>query len=347
MKILVTGGFGYIGAVMIQKLAEHGIKSIVYDKGLFCNDFITEQVGSIPSKVIYKEINDISVDDLNDVDAVFHLAAISNDPCAELSVEDTMRVNVNGTIAVANACIKAGIPLYYASTASVYGQKEWACVTEDEPQLNPQSTYGRSKVKAEEALLELSYNNPGFNPIIFRQSTVYGYSPRMRYDLVVNTFFKDAMLYKQIHVFGGGEVFRPLVSVDDIANAYITAIQIQKDLKRPEIINLVHENYYILSLAFLMQDLLYTNHNIKAEVIIDRTQSKDSRNYAISDVKACNLGIYCPISIEYALDNMMYHWQQGHCADFDNPIYYNHRYTKLLQQIQQYIKNIPAWETIP
>ena len=102
----------------------------------------------------------------------------------------------------------------------------------------------------------------------------------MRYDLVVNTFFKDAMLYKQIHVFGGGEVFRPLVSVDDIANAYITARQIQKDLKRPEIINLVHENYYILSLHFL-QDLLYTNHNIKAEVIIDRTQSKDSRNYAI------------------------------------------------------------------
>jgi nucleoside-diphosphate-sugar epimerase len=323
--ILVTGNLGYIGSVLTRKLLDKGYSVIGYDKGLFSTPLVEEHVKGCEQ--IIDDISNFSLYKFKP-DYILHLAAVSNDPSAELSEDDTFRINTKATSDIAAYCKVHDIPLIYASTASVYGCVEWELSNESDTKLNPISIYGKSKLAAEKRIREIL----GDDAIIFRQATVYGWSPRMRYDLVVNTFLSHAIRKgKVITVRGAGEVWRPLVEVGDVADAYVTVIDSGKTYSPT--MNLVHKSYRIQELASWMQYIL--KDKIKFDVEIDREGEVDRRNYAISGKLAAENGITCPTGITPSLHEMLQHIQQGECSDFENPIYYNHRWLTILMDVKE------------
>lgn len=344
MRVLVTGGAGYIGSILTQKLIGQNHEIIVYDKMLF-DDNLARQHRDGCREVVADLMNEEALRACLPCDACCHLAAVSNDPSAELDKGTTDAINVGGTLAVANLCAANNIPMIAASTASVYGFAEWELCTE-ESALNPQSHYGRSKVEMEERLRMLQADYPDWQLLIFRKATVFGWSPRMRYDLVVNTMVRDAFTNGRIRVVGGGECWRPLVAVRDVANAYITALNIIRSGKPfpAPIINLVHKNYRIGELAAWIAWCLREEAQISLE--IDHEKAKDTRSYATSDALAKSVGINCPTGIKEAVDEIWFKLRNGVTADIDNPRYYNHAWLSLARDVKQRIDQ-GRWLSIP
>lgn len=272
------------------------------------------------------------------VDWVFHLAALSNDGTADISEAETFRVNVEGTRKVAEACSATHTPLIYASTASVYGAV-WFALSDEDSRPNPQSCYARSKLAAEELLQQMALDH-GLRCIILRQATVFGWSPRMRYDLVVNALVKSALADGRLVAQGGGETWRPLVYVGDLANVWLSLAASRTDgwwsvQYGCPIFNVAHheENrtkpYRISELVWWLH-LLLRNRGIETEMVRDSMQTPDRRDYAMNATRLQHAGFVCPTGITPALDEMLEHIRTGECADFDNPLYYNLRRLKQL-----------------
>ena len=212
MKVLVSGGAGYIGSVLIQELLGRGYAVKVFDKMYFGKKHLEN--GGYGSRIefVQGDIRNFDASILNDVGAVIHLAGLSNDPTAEFNPKANMEMNCNGTNVLAEACIEKGVCKFtYASSASVYdkgliGENE---LLNEESKVEPIAAYSQSKYLGERILLDLSEKNDRFCPVILRQGTVYGQSPRMRYDLVVNTMVKNAFINGRMKVFCGGMQWRP------------------------------------------------------------------------------------------------------------------------------------------
>jgi len=342
LRILVTGGAGYVGSVLSRKLIKLGHEVIIWDKLLFSSPLIEDWLKG--STIVTKDLLDISeAASFLPIDCCCHLAAVSNDPSAELDKTTTELINVMGTMAVANFCSTNGIPLIVASTASVYGFIEWELCKES-GKLNPQSFYGESKVKMEKRLIELHNRTPEWPLLIFRKATIFGWSPRMRYDLVVNTMVKDAFSTGRIRVHGGGECWRPLVYVGDVADAYIRGIDLVRQGFSFDIVNLVHKNYRISELASWLAYVLRDRMHIFIDVFHD--QPKDTRGYAISNEKANALGFNCPTGVSDAANELWAKLESGITADIDNPIYYNHKWLQLLREVRTRIDSC-NWDSIP
>ena len=345
MRILVTGGAGYIGSVLTKRLLMEGHDVIVYDKMLF-DDKMAQEWRQGCREVVADLMDEKALESCLPFDCCCHLAAVSNDPSAELDKGTTDAINVGGTNCIAELCAVNNIPLIAASTASVYGFIEWECSTEDSEKLNPQSHYGKSKVQMEDSLRRLANENPNWQMLMFRQATVYGWSPRMRYDLVVNTMVKDAFTSGRIQVHGGGECWRPQVSINDVAEAYVTAVNLVRDGKPfpAQVLNLVHKNYRIGELASWIAWCLQEKANIAIEVHHD--QAKDTRSYAISDEKANAAGFECPTGIQQEVLEMWSRLEDGVTADVNNPIYYNHTWLTVLRDVKRRIE-AGGWRAIP
>jgi nucleoside-diphosphate-sugar epimerase len=340
LKLLITGGLGYIGSVLTRKALDRGHKVKVLDLGHYKTPLVESAVAG--AEVIESDLCEVTPSDLEGVAWAFHLGGISNDGSADISERITYRVNVGGTRTIAEACAATHTPMIFASTASVYGST-WFELSCEDSRLNPQSLYAESKVKAEEALNELAMER-GLRCIILRQATVFGWSPRMRYDLVVNALLKSALDEGRMVAQGGGEVWRPLVYVGDLANVWLDLAESRTDKwwacqHACPVFNVAHHEanrtkpYRISELVWWMQILL-KERGIEAEMVRESLGTPDRRDYTMDATRLQHAGFLCPTGITPALDEMLEHIRAGECADFPNDLYYNVRVQKRLLGVE-------------
>jgi nucleoside-diphosphate-sugar epimerase len=246
MRILVTGGAGYIGSVLSRALLDRGYDVTCLDRFFFGVDSIKEITERIV--VVRDDIRWFEPRILKDVDAIFDLASLSNDPSGELNPEKTLEINYKGRARVAALAKKYRVKKYVlASTCSVYGFQEGTLT--EESSLNPLTTYAKANVLAEKEVLPLA--DKSFNVTALRQATVYGLSTRMRFDLAVNGmvlgFFKNG----KIPIMRDGKQWRPFVHVKDTSDAFIKALESDPELVSGQIFNVGsnEQNVQIFDLA--------------------------------------------------------------------------------------------------
>lgn len=227
-----------------------------------------------------KDIRDLTAADLEGFDAVVHLAALSNDPLGQLRPGLTQQINHEGTINVARAAKEAGVGRFvFASSCSNYG-KAGADMIDENGQLNPQTDYGRSKVLAERDLKPLA--DDGFCPVFLRFATAYGASPKMRFDIVLNNLVAHAYTSGRILMMSDGTPWRPIIHVEDMARAFVAAIEADADAIRGEAFNVcrTENNYQIKDLAEIVAEVVPD-----AKIEYAAEAGPDNRSYRVSSAK--------------------------------------------------------------
>jgi len=215
-NILITGHDGYIGSVMTPHLLEAGYQITGLDTGYFSQCTLVPGENKVP--VIQKDLRDLSPKDLEGFDAVVHLAALSNDPIGNLNKAWTEEINFRGSVKLAELAKAAGVGRFlFSSSCIMYGAANTEVVTEESP-LDPKTDYARSKVKAEQAISQLAA--PGFSPVFIRNGTIYGASPRMRFDTVFNDLVGSAVTTRKVIVYSDGKPWRPVIHVQDVARMF-------------------------------------------------------------------------------------------------------------------------------
>lgn len=338
-KVLVTGGGGYIGTILAEKLLDRGYAVKLLDTFYWG----MEPLKNIKDKVeiVQADIRDVDKSVLKDVTAVIHQAGLSNDPMAEFNPKANYEINTNATKKLAEMCKENGVRRFtFASSGSIYdiGLLAEDVLQNEEAKVHPKAAYSVSKYKAECELLKLADAN--FEPVIMRQGTVYGFSPRMRYDLVVNTMLKTALLYNKLIVFCGGEQWRPLIDISDVAEAHIIAIEVDPKDVAGQIFNLVYKNYRVLELAHWVQKALRELKGMNPEIEVDYSPRKD-RSYRISGEKIKKVLNWEPkVSVEESLKNMIKKIDEYGYTDYMHPKYYNIEWMKLMNEITELQKKM-------
>ncbi|MDY7100066.1 MAG: SDR family oxidoreductase [Actinomycetota bacterium] len=276
MKVLVTGHDGYIGCVLVPLFRQAGHEVVGFDSFLFdgCG-FGTE--GDHPDRSVRVDVRDVDPALLEGVDAVIHLAAISNDPLGDLNPDCTYDINHRATVTLAKAAKAAGVQRFlYSSSCSLYGAHGDDFLTEDAG-FNPVTPYGESKVFSERDLHELADDD--FSPTYLRNSTAYGVSPRLRGDLVVNNLTGFAYTTGKVFLKSDGTSWRPLVHIEDISRAFLALMEAPRDVVHDEPFNVgsTKENYKIRDVAQLVGDIVPDS-----KVTLSDEAFNDLRNYRVN-----------------------------------------------------------------
>jgi nucleoside-diphosphate-sugar epimerase len=309
VKLLIAGGAGYIGSLLIPKLLDRGYKVDVVDLFWFGNH-LPRQTG-----ILNKDIFQLSEEDLEHYDQVVFLAGLSNDPMAEYSPSKNFVFNAAAPSYLAYMAKRAGVKRYvYASSCSVYGYTENELYDETRP-VGSSYPYGISKLQGEQAALQLADDK--FSVIALRKGTVSGYSPRMRFDLIINTMFRNAMKERTITI-NNPSIWRPILSIQDAATAYIRAIEANQKISG--VFNVASGNYTVGEVGDLVKAAVEERLGLSIHLIIKHIQ--DFRNYKVSIEKAKNVLSFHPTcelkSIVGDLIENMDKFQ-----DWDNPLYSN------------------------
>lgn len=335
--ILVTGGAGYIGCVAVRQLLAKGEAVRVFDKLYFGDEGLAEVADKI--ELVQGDIRTFDPAVLDGCNAVLHLAGLSNDPTAEFNPKANHEINTYGTEVVANACKEKGLKRFiFASTCSIYDEGFYApdYLRDEESTVRPRAAYAVSNYEGEQLLLKMA--DARFCPVILRQGTVYGWSPRMRYDLVVNTFVRDALVKGALTVHCGGEMWRPLVDITDLANVYIACVEAPDDKVCGQIFNVVGKNYRILELAHWVREALKPTQ--KVEIEVDYTTHK-TRSYRVSGARIeAELGVKAQVGVKEAVENIVRMIGQNGALDAYNPRYYNIEWMTLLANMEETLKRI-------
>ncbi|MFG2072144.1 NAD-dependent epimerase/dehydratase family protein [Nonomuraea maritima] len=226
MRILLTGHQGYLGSVLAPVLSSAGHEVIGLDSGLFADCVLGPPPHDPPGTPV--DLRDVSAETLAGVDAVAHLAALSNDPLGSLEPELTYAINHHASVRLARLARDAGVRRFvYASTCSVYGASGGDDLVNEDAVLRPVTPYAESKVRVEDDLLELADDD--FSPVFMRNATAFGFSPRLRADIVLNNLVGHALLTGVVKVLSDGTPWRPLVHALDIAEAFLRAIEAPRE----------------------------------------------------------------------------------------------------------------------
>lgn len=309
MKLLIAGGAGYVGSILIPKLLDRGYKVEVVDLFWFGNH-LPRQVG-----VLNKDIFQLTEEDLERYDQVVFLAGLSNDPMAEYSPSKNFVFNAAAPSYLAYTAKKAKVKRYlYASSCSVYGYTENELYDETRP-VRSSYPYGISKLQGEQAALQLIDEN--FSVISLRKGTISGYSPRMRFDLIMNTMFKSAMKDHAITI-NDPSIWRPILSIQDAATAYIRAIEANHKISG--VFNIASGNYTVGEVGDSVRATIQEKLGIPIQLIIKHIQ--DFRSYKVSIEKAQNVLSFHPADdlrsiVTDLIENM------GKFQDWDSPTYFN------------------------
>jgi nucleoside-diphosphate-sugar epimerase len=335
--VLVTGGAGYIGSVLTQRLLDRGYHVRILDRLYWGRGPITPILDRL--EIIEADVRDMPASALDGVDAVIHLAGLSNDPTAEFDPEANWQMNAIATETLGRNCVDRDVErLVFASSCSLYDGMPPGMHDETAP-IKPRGAYATSKRYGEEALLELV--GEGLCPVMLRNGTVYGYSPRMRFDLVVNTFVKDALLKGQLSLHGGGWMWRPLVDVCDVSDAMIAAMEAPADLVRGEVFNVLHSNYQIRELAMLVAGSVQLMG--RTVVLNEEPAPKLTRDYECSNTKlASRLGFQPSRSVVEAIDGILASIDVEDKVMLTDPRFYNIRWLELLSELTPQIDQFRA-----
>ena len=310
--------------MLVPKLLDRDYRVVVLDKLFFGKQGLKTIETNKNLKIVDGDIRDTSVIDklTKNIDAVIHLAAISNDPSSELDHNLTVEVNYEATANLVKTAKKNGVMRFInVSTSSVYGIKEEPNVTEDLP-LEPLTIYSKTKAWGEKVVR--GSNDEGFTTVNIRSATACGYSPRMRFDLVVNILASHAIMNRKITVFGG-EQKRPNIHVDDITDLYTFMLEAPEDKISGETFNAGFENHTVMELAEMTRDI------VGDDVTIEITASDDPRSYHISSEKLKTiLGFKPKKTIRDAVIDIKDAFEEGKIKDWKDIDYFNVKKMKAL-----------------
>lgn len=275
MNVLVTGHHGYIGSVVAPQLADAGHSVTGMDTFFYGGCDFGPDRGAV--REWRGDVRDVAPAQLQEFDAVVHLAALSNDPLGDLNREWTYDINLDGTLALARAAKAAGVERFvFASSCSMYGASGLDDLLDEDAPLKPLTAYAESKVRAEEGLVELA--DDGFSPVSLRNATAYGSSPRLRLDVVLNNLVGWAFTTGRIRLLSDGSAWRPIVHVEDVGRAVLAVLAAPRDLIHARAYNVgaTAENYRIKELAALVHEVLP-----ECDVELAEGAAPDARSYRV------------------------------------------------------------------
>lgn len=352
-KVLVVGGAGYVGCVLIEELLAKGYSVKLFDRMFFGEGPIESFRDRV--ELVNEDMRDIEERHLADCGAVINIGGLSNDPTAEFNPKANEELNTHASIRVAEVAKGAGVSRHlFASTCSIYdrgvGEEARDVLLDEESDVDPRAAYATSKLAAECAIMAMADDD--FAPVAFRKGTIFGFSPRMRYDLVVNAFVKAALSTGKLSVHYGGAMWRPLIDVKDVARAYVMALESDEDLVRGEIFNLTAGNFRISELALRAQNAL-VQLGVACELDVDYSY-RLVRSYRVSGEKIVRvMGFQPRVTLEESIGHMVEQIRHHGYTDFSNPRYYNIDWMKLLEESVEivrshgYVLSKPEWDAPP
>jgi nucleoside-diphosphate-sugar epimerase len=255
MKVLVTGHDGYIGCALVPMLVRAGHDVAGLDSYLYEGCTLGPEIE--PIRAIRKDVRDVEVRDLEGFEAIIHLAGVSNDPLGDLNPECTYDINYRASVRLAKIAKQAGVRRFlFSSSCSNYGASSGDLVLDERAKFNPVTVYGRSKVLVERDVSDLADSH--FSPVFLRNATAYGYSPRLRADLVLNNLVGWAYITGMVRLKSDGTPWRPIVHIEDISRAFLTLLEAPRELVHNEAFNVgrTEENYQIRDLAKIVMETI-------------------------------------------------------------------------------------------
>ncbi len=330
MKIFLTGIDGYIGTILGQELIKSGHEVSGLDTGYYKEAWLYDIPGFKAPKTLNKDIRTIDVNDLKGFDAIIHLSELSNDPLGQNSPEVTYDINHKGTVKIADLAKKAGIKRFiYFSSCSVYGASD--NIVDETSQVNPLTAYAKSKIMNEEYLFKIA--DDSFSPIVFRNATVFGASPRLRFDLVVNNLAGLAYTMGEIKMESDGTPWRPFIHVLDICQAVLIALNSPLEKVHKQIINIgdTNSNYQIKDIANILGEVF-----LNCKISLNKNGA-DKRNYRVNfdKIKKVLEGFSCKYDIKYGARELKKVFEKMNLTKEDFEL---KDYTRL-KQIEYLLKN--------
>ena len=314
-SVFITGGAGYVGAMLVPRLLQEGHRVTVLDLMIYGEDVLPKN----PALTVIKgdiRNQELMKSSIQGHDVVIHLACISNDPSFELNPELGRSINLDPFRPMVEISKNAGVKrFFYASSSSVYGIKDEPNVHED-MSLEPLTDYSLFKMNCEQILAE--YQSDDFTTTTIRPATVCGYSPRQRLDVVVNILTNLAYHKREISVFGGAQL-RPNIHIADMVEIYLVLMEAPKEKIAGEIFNGGYENHSVLQLAEAVRDV------IGEDVTLKTTPTDDNRSYHVSSKKiADRLGFTASHTIKDAVSDIKNAFEKGLLPNsLDDEMYYN------------------------
>ena len=325
-NVLVTGAGGYIGTTLVPKLIQQGFHVTAVDRYFFGEELLQTHPNL---SLVREDTRKLSKSIFNGIDGVIDLVAISNDPSGELFGDVTYEINRDSRIRTARLAKESGVKRYILpSSCSIYGFQEEGVIADEDSATNPLTNYAKANLLAEQGVLPLSSEN--FVVVVLRQSTVYGYSARMRFDLAINGMTYGAWFTRKLPLMRDGNQWRPMVHVSDTADAQIFMLTADKALVNGQVFNVGSEenNYRLKDLSDRVASV------VGEDVVQEWYGDPDHRSYRVNFDKIENLGYKAKFCAEDGVLEILQRLESGSLEKTDKTITLN------------WYKNLVEWQNI-